>query len=138
MCSGSWICAARQHVPTDPHSSFNPFHWPCRHSRERAASAFAQPSYKTVWRDLPAEHVGWAVVVCSHLQTSQLTKHPYTGTKVVHISTQRLLHEVSDEKRFRKTMSTISWQVRNATGDGLFTVSYIPSSPPITYYATDS
>ncbi len=76
--------------------------------------------------------------LCSHLRTSQLTKHPYTGTKVVHISTQRLLHEVSDEKRFRKTMSTISWQVRNATGDGLFTVSCIPFSPPITYYTTDS
>ncbi|KAI0085847.1 cytochrome P450 [Irpex rosettiformis] len=43
------------------------------------------------------------------------------GTKVVHISTQKLLHEVSDEKRFRKTISTTAWEVRNATGDGLFT-----------------
>jgi cytochrome P450 / NADPH-cytochrome P450 reductase len=44
------------------------------------------------------------------------------GTKVVVINTQKLLHEVSDEKRFRKTLSTTSYNVRNAIADGLFTV----------------
>ena len=39
------------------------------------------------------------------------------------ICSQELLHEVSDEKRFRKIPRAALDQVRNAVGDGLFTVS---------------
>ncbi|KAI0690214.1 cytochrome P450 [Cytidiella melzeri] len=42
------------------------------------------------------------------------------GTKVVAINTRKLLHEVSDEKRFRKTLSTLTWEVRNAVADGFY------------------
>lgn len=45
-----------------------------------------------------------------------------SGTKTVVISSQELLHEVSDETRFRKVMSSSLYEVRNAAGDGLFTV----------------
>ena len=38
------------------------------------------------------------------------------------INTHELLNEVSDEKRFRKHLSANLWEVRNALGDGLFTV----------------
>ena len=48
-----------------------------------------------------------------------------TGRKVYVISSHRLLNEVSDEKRFRKFISAPVGEVRNATGDGLFTVSLI-------------
>ena len=39
------------------------------------------------------------------------------------INTQELLHEVCNEKRFRKVLSSGVYEVRNALGDGLFTVS---------------
>lgn len=44
------------------------------------------------------------------------------GRHVTIICTQELLHEVSDEKRFRKVLSPSLNEVRNAAGDGLFTV----------------
>ena len=44
------------------------------------------------------------------------------GTKVVYISTQELLHEVCDDKRFRKTINPNLAEVRNGVADGLFTV----------------
>nr|BAL05197.1 cytochrome P450 [Phanerodontia chrysosporium] len=43
------------------------------------------------------------------------------GSKVVVICSQELLHEVSDEKRFRKVPSSALDQVGNAAGEGLFT-----------------
>ncbi|KIP01419.1 hypothetical protein PHLGIDRAFT_32544 [Phlebiopsis gigantea 11061_1 CR5-6] len=43
------------------------------------------------------------------------------GTKVVYISTQELLHEVCDDKRFRKTINPNLAEVRNGVADGLFT-----------------
>ncbi|GJE90374.1 bifunctional P-450/NADPH-P450 reductase [Phanerochaete sordida] len=43
------------------------------------------------------------------------------GSKVVVVCSQELLHEVSDEKRFRKIPRAALDQVRNAVGDGLFT-----------------
>lgn len=47
----------------------------------------------------------------------------YAGRTVYVISSQRLLNEVSDEKRFRKYIAAPVGEVRAATGDGLFTVS---------------
>lgn len=45
-----------------------------------------------------------------------------SGTKTVVINSQELLHEVSDETRFRKVLTSGLYEVRNAVGDGLFTV----------------
>ena len=45
------------------------------------------------------------------------------GRTMVLISSHELLHEVSDDARFRKDIRGPLSQVRNATGDGLFTVS---------------
>ena len=45
-----------------------------------------------------------------------------TGRTRVVITSQSLLNEVSDESRFRKKINGGLAQVRNATGDGLFTV----------------
>lgn len=44
------------------------------------------------------------------------------GEKRIFISSYNLVNEVSDEKRFRKKISAGLKQVRNAAGDGLFTV----------------
>ena len=41
------------------------------------------------------------------------------------ISSYELLNEVSDEKRFRKKVTAGLREVRNAAGDGLFTVCSI-------------
>ncbi|EKM50288.1 uncharacterized protein PHACADRAFT_153757 [Phanerochaete carnosa HHB-10118-sp] len=47
------------------------------------------------------------------------------GSNVVVISSQELLHEVSDEKRFRKVPRAALVQTRSAVGDGLVT-AYVP------------
>lgn len=38
------------------------------------------------------------------------------------ITSHRLVNEVCDEKRFKKSISAALHQVRNLVGDGLFTV----------------
>ncbi|PSR72167.1 hypothetical protein PHLCEN_2v11959 [Hermanssonia centrifuga] len=43
------------------------------------------------------------------------------GRKLIIISSQNLVNEVSDEKRFRKMISPWVWEVRSAIGDALFT-----------------
>ena len=48
--------------------------------------------------------------------------HLISDGKVIVISSQRLLAEVSDERRFVKKPFTHLKQVRNALGDALFTV----------------
>ncbi|GJE90389.1 bifunctional P-450/NADPH-P450 reductase [Phanerochaete sordida] len=47
------------------------------------------------------------------------------GKKLVVVNSQELLHEVSDEKRFRKVVQSGLVEVRNAAGDGLFT-AHVP------------
>ncbi|EKM50262.1 uncharacterized protein PHACADRAFT_213993 [Phanerochaete carnosa HHB-10118-sp] len=54
-------------------------------------------------------------------QYGEIYQLNFLGTKVVVINSQELLHEVSDEKRFRKIVQQGLNEVRNATGDGLFT-----------------
>lgn len=44
--------------------------------------------------------------------------------EVVVISSHRLVNEVCDERRFKKSISASLGQVRNLVGDGLFTVSH--------------
>lgn len=46
----------------------------------------------------------------------------HSGEKRVFVSSYNLLKEISDEKRFSKKVTTGLKQVRNAIGDGLFTV----------------
>lgn len=58
-----------------------------------------------------------------HPYSCSENQHIVTGNRVIVICTQELLHEVSDEKRFRKVISVSLNEVRNAIGDGLFTVS---------------
>jgi cytochrome P450 / NADPH-cytochrome P450 reductase len=45
------------------------------------------------------------------------------GRPVVFLSSWRLVNEVCDEKRFRKTISAVLGQVRNGVHDGLFTAA---------------
>ncbi|KAJ7771297.1 fatty acid hydroxylase [Mycena maculata] len=45
------------------------------------------------------------------------------GTTSVHVNTQALVAEVSDEKRFQKIIAAGLLEVRNALGDALFTAS---------------
>ena len=45
------------------------------------------------------------------------------GEKRVYISSHELVNEVSDDKRFPKKVTAGLNEVRNGTGDGLFTVS---------------
>ncbi|KAI0754463.1 bifunctional P-450/NADPH-P450 reductase [Daedaleopsis nitida] len=47
------------------------------------------------------------------------------GEKRTFVSSYKLLNEVSDEKRFKKKVSAGLKQMRNATGDGLFT-AFVP------------
>lgn len=48
-----------------------------------------------------------------------------TGNKMIVINSRDLLNEVSDETRFYKKIAANSNQLRNAAGDGLFTVRII-------------
>ena len=49
-----------------------------------------------------------------------------SGRRSVVVSTVELVNEVSDEKRFSKSVVGPLMLVRNAIGDGLFTVRYHP------------
>ena len=58
----------------------------------------------------------------SLFQKACVTDTTPSGYQQVVISSYELLNEVSDEKRFRKKVTSGLWEVRNAAGDGLFTV----------------
>ena len=47
------------------------------------------------------------------------------GRKLIVLGSQELLHDVSDDKRYRKTVGGGLYEVRNAVKDGLFTVRII-------------
>ena len=49
------------------------------------------------------------------------------GDKRIIVNSQALMAEVSDEKRFAKKIAANSNQLRNAAGDGLFTVCTVHS-----------
>lgn len=44
-----------------------------------------------------------------------------SGSTTVHITTQALVSQVSDDKRFKKLIGSALREVRNLAGDGLFT-----------------
>ncbi len=50
--------------------------------------------------------------------------HQCAGDRRIFVSSYELVNEVSDEKRFNKKITAGLNQVRNAAGEGLFTVSY--------------
>lgn len=56
----------------------------------------------------------------TYSRTPLLTQN--VGANFLVVSSHGLQHELSDEKRFRKSVASALIQVRNGVGDGLFTV----------------
>ncbi|KAK9342387.1 cytochrome P450 [Lipomyces starkeyi] len=52
----------------------------------------------------------------------------FPGKSLVFVTTRALVHEVSDETRFRKTLGSVLGEVRNGVRDGLFT-AIVPEEP---------
>jgi cytochrome P450/NADPH-cytochrome P450 reductase len=60
-----------------------------------------------------------SMTICS--KVSHLSRSS-TGNPTIFVTTYALVHEVSDEKRFKKTIRASLNEVRNLVDDGLFTV----------------
>lgn len=59
------------------------------------------------------------------------------GKRRVVVSSVELLNEICDEKRFGKVVTAALGEVRNLTGDGLFTAVCPPGVPSSLFHASD-
>ena len=58
---------------------------------------------------------------CFTISTSKAETEYVIGRNPIFINSATLLEEVSDDKKFYKTVTSGTYEVRNAVGDGLFT-----------------